>query len=246
MSERDSRNPNDEDLLTGAFNVLSDHIKKKMQKGLPVRVTKVSNDRKFVNVQPQILIVDSGGNTVERGEVKGIPVATSGAGNFLITFDIQVGDLGWIEASDRDISLFKQSYAMSKPNTRRMHSFSDARFIPDIMTDFTIDGEDTDAMVIQNRDASVKISLNQNRIKLKAPAFEIETSGMMTAVCDGGIDLNGMTIDPAGAAESPVSFTAPLVVGSTDVTFGGISGIAHAHGYTWTDPAGSGTTDGPS
>tara|TARA_R110000851_G_scaffold296559_1_gene451717 strand:+ start:1954 stop:2610 length:657 start_codon:yes stop_codon:yes gene_type:complete len=182
MSDK-SRNNNDDDLLTGAFNVMISHINKKMQNSLPVKVTKVSSDRKFVNVQPQILVVDSEGRTIIRAEIKGIPVVTSGAGNFLISFDISVGDLGWIEASDRDISLFKQSYEQSKPNTKRMHNFSDARFVPDIMTNFVIAEEDAGALVIQNRDGSVKISLNGTRIKMQSPS---------------DIEINGAKITPSG------------------------------------------------
>jgi len=240
---KDSRNNNDDDLLTGAFNVMFNHINKKMQNSLPVKVTKVSSDRKFVNVQPQILVVDSEGGTIIRGEIKGIPVVTSGGGNFLISFNISIGDLGWIESSDRDISLFKQSYDQSKPNTKRMHNFSDARFIPDIMTNFTIDDEDSDCMTIQNRDNTVKISLSNERIKIKSPKAILETTGNIDISCggnmtaevtgntilnsngdvevattnfkvaaSGGADINGFTIGANGAAESPISITAPSAV----------------------------------
>lgn len=189
-----SRNNNDDDLLTGAFNVMFNHINKKMQNSLPVKVTKVSSDRKTVNVQPQILVVDSEGGTIIRGEIKGIPIVTSGAGNFLISFNISVDDLGWIEASDRDISLFKQSYKQSKPNTRRMHNFSDARFVPDIMTNFTIDAEDSDSMVIQNRDGSVKISLNSSRIKMQSPS-DIEINGAKITPSGDVVTASGVSLD---------------------------------------------------
>tara|TARA_R100000951_G_scaffold62227_1_gene52219 strand:- start:2180 stop:2836 length:657 start_codon:yes stop_codon:yes gene_type:complete len=210
MSEK-SRNNNDDDLLTGAFNVMFNHINKKMQNSLPVKVTKVSSDRKFVNVQPQILVVDSDGGTILRSEIKGIPVVTSGAGNFLISFNILVGDLGWIESSDRDISLFKQSYDQSKPNTKRMHNFSDSRFIPDIMTNFTINAEDSDSMVIQNRDGSVKISLNSSRIKMHSPS-DIEINGAKITpsgdvVTASGVSLNNhphnQSNDSGGNTEQP-------------------------------------------
>ena len=210
---KDSRNNNDNDLLTGAFNVMINHINKKMQNSLPVKVTKVSSDRKFVNVQPQILVVDSEGGTILRGEIKGIPVVTSGAGNFLISFNISVGDLGWIEASDRDISLFKQSYAQSKPNTKRMHNFSDARFVPDIMTGFTIASEDVDALVIQNKAGTIKIALDENEIRIKKDDISIVLSGdTVTGIAPGGFDLNGFTIAANGAAESPVSLTSPSAI----------------------------------
>lgn len=193
MSEK-SRNNNDDDLLTGAFNVMFNHINKKMQNSLPVKVTKVSSDRKFVNVQPQILVVDSDGGTILRSEIKGIPVVTSGAGNFLISFNISAGDLGWIESSDRDISLFKQSYDQSKPNTKRMHNFSDSRFIPDIMTNFTINAEDSDSMVIQNRDGSVKISLNSSRIKMHSPS-DIEINGAKITPSGDVVTASGVSLD---------------------------------------------------
>lgn len=206
-----SRNNNDDDLLTGAFNVMINHINKKMQNSLPVKVAKVSSDRKFVSVQPQILVVDSEGGTKIRAEIKGIPVVTSGAGNFLISFNISVGDLGWIEASDRDISLFVQSYSQSKPNTRRMHNFSDARFVPDIMTNFTIAEEDAGALVIQNRDGSVKISLNSSRIKMQSPS-DIEINGAKITpsgdvVTASGVSLNNhphnQSNDSGGNTEQP-------------------------------------------
>ena len=194
-----SRNDNNDDLLTGAFNVFGDHIKKKMQNCIPVKVTKVSSDRKFVNVQPQILVVGSDGSTISRGEIKGVPVFTSGAGNFLMSFNISVGDLGWVEASDRDISIFKQSYSEVKPNTRRMHSLEDGRFIPDIMTNFTISGEDAEAVVIQNRDGTVKIALDKNEIRVQQNDIKLALSGgKVVGVAPSGFDLNGAKITSGG------------------------------------------------
>ena len=258
-----SRNNNDDDLLTGAFNVMFNHINKKMQNSLPVKVTKVSTDRKFVNVQPQILVVDSEGGTIIRGEIKGVPVVTSGAGNFLISFNITVGDLGWIETSDRDISLFKQSYDQSKPNTKRMHSFSDARFIPDIMTNFTIDNEDADSMVIQNRDNTVKISLNNDRIKIKAPEVIAETTGNInvscggdmvaevtgntTLTCDGDVEVTTtkFTVTASGGADingftiaASGAAESPVSLTSPSAIVGGKELAGHTHIGSPTSPVG--------
>ncbi len=206
-------NLNDEDLLTGAFNVLGHHLKKKMQNSLPVKVTFISSDRKTVNVQPQIMLVDSDNNAIVRGEIKGVPVITSGAGGFLVSFNIQVGDLGWVEASDRDISLFIQSYSQSRPNTKRMHDFSDSRFVPDIMTNFTVAEEDSSAMTIQNRSGSVKIALDENEIRIKQDDITLNlSSGMIVGVAPSGFNFNGFTIGSTGAAESPISLTAPSAI----------------------------------
>lgn len=207
---RASTNVNDEDLLTGLANVIIKHVKKKMQNCLPVKVVSVSADRKFVNVQPQIMIVDTDKNTTPRAEIKGIPIETSGAGGFLISFNIKAGDLGWINASDRDISLFKQSYGEAKPNTERMHDFGDSRFVPDIMTNFTIAGEDEGAVVIQNRAGNVKIAMDEEEIRITKDSITLVLSGdTITGVAPGGFNLNNFTIDASGAAASPVSITAP-------------------------------------
>ena len=78
--------------------------------------------------------------------------------------------MGWIKANDRDISLFLQSYTNNRPNTVRLHTFEDAIFIPDIMTGYTINSEDADSMVIQNTTGTVRVSINDQRIKMTAPA----------------------------------------------------------------------------
>ena len=230
---KSSRNINDDDLLTGAFNVISNYINKKMQNSLPVKVTKVSADRKYVDVQPQILVVDSEGGTLIRSEIKGIPVVTEGAGNFLITFNISVGDLGWIESSDRDISLFKQSYDQAKPNTKRMHDFADSRFIPDVMAGFTVAAEDADAIVIQNKEGNIKIALDENEIRIRKDDISfILSADTITGIAPGGFDLNGFTIDAAGAVESPVSVTSPLAI------IAGKELAGHTHEGSPTAPAG--------
>lgn len=58
-------------------------------------------------------------------------------------------------------------------------------------------------------------------------------NGAVTLQPNGTIDLNGATIDTGGE----------LVC--TDAVIDGIRFSTHGHPYTWTDPAGAGTTQGP-
>ena len=131
-----------------------------------------------------IRVIDTLNNQHQREVLASVPVLNLGAGGFFVNFNIPAGSLGWIKASDRDISLFLQSYQESIPNTQRMHGFSDALFIPDTMTGYTIDAEDTEAMVIQNLSGSVKISLNEERIKLTAPDIEAIAVGEFSVTAD--------------------------------------------------------------
>lgn len=187
-------------------------VKRSVEVSIPCIVTKVISRTK-VNVRPLIKIVAQDGASYERDIIEGLPVFTAGAGDKLVSFPVAVGNLGWIDASDRDISLFLQSYGNVEPPTSRMHSFSDARFVPDIMTNITIAAEDATAMVIQTRNGVVKIALDDGEIRIKNNSVSLVIDGSkVTGVAPGGFDLNGFKINADGSAESPVSITAPSAV----------------------------------
>jgi hypothetical protein len=172
-------NENNDELLTGAFNILADYLRRTMENSLPCKVVAVSDDRQTVTVQPLIKILATDGSLTSRAEIEGVPVFANGAGGFCISFPVSVGSLGWLDACDRDISIFLQSYDDSAPGTKRKHSFSDARFVPDIMTGYSIAGEDSGSLVIQNAAGSVKIALSDDAIRLTASSVEI-VSGSLT------------------------------------------------------------------
>ncbi|SUW68951.1 phage baseplate protein [Bordetella avium] len=59
-----------------------------------------------------------------------------------------------------DVSLmFQRGGQEDWPNTERLHSFSDAMFFPDTLKDWAIDGENSDALVIQSMTGAVCVSL---------------------------------------------------------------------------------------
>lgn len=219
--------------LSGFTAKLVESVKKAIEKCIPCEVTEINAERTKVSIKPLIKILGRDGSETPREEIKGLTVFNAGAGGMLISFQISVGDLGWIEASDRDISLFLQSYTDSKPATGRKHSFSDARFIPDIMRNFTIAAEDSAALVIQNKTGSVKIALDQSEIRIKNDSASIVVSGSsVTGVAPGGFDLNGFTIAADGTAFSPVSVTAPLVSGTTSISSPSMSSSASVTNIT--------------
>jgi phage baseplate assembly protein gpV len=75
-----------------------------------------------------------------------------------------------------------------------MNSFSDSMFIPDIMTNFTIDSEDQNNVVLSKRDGSMRISLQSDRIKLTAPLVEITGNLQVDGeiIGQGGLNLSGL------------------------------------------------------
>lgn len=234
-----------ENLLPELVREILSATKRSLEVSIPCIVTEVISRTK-VNVRPLIKVVAQDGASTDRGIIEGLPVFTAGAGDKFISFPVKVGDIGWLDACDRDISLFLQSYDNVEPPTSRMHSFSDARFVPDIMTNITVADEDATAMVIQTRDGTVKIAIDDDEIRIKnndasivmgVDSIDVETSSVtvnvtdnsVTGVAPGGFDLNGFTIDASGAAASPVSLTGPTVIATTSLTVDGKEQKGHTH-----------------
>jgi hypothetical protein len=171
INAKPSINPADQDTLAGAFR----HIFGKMMQGvdgmLPARVVSFNGDRNAprVSVQPLIAMITTEGQRLSRATIASLPVFQIGGGGHLISFNIKAGDLGWIIASDRDISTFLQTYSESQTNTKRRKKFSDALFIPDVMRNYAIASEDNENAVFQSLDGTVKIALWADYVKITAP-----------------------------------------------------------------------------
>lgn len=169
-----SLNPANNGTLAGALETAFNKIMQSINDTLPAKVVKYDRNSNRVQVQPLIAIVNTNNNTISRAQYASLPVLQLGGGGFLLSFNLNPGDLGWIKSNDRDISLFLKSYEEAQPNSDRLHSFSDALFIPDVMTGYSIATEDTANVVLQSTDSSVKISLGIGKIKISAPIVEID------------------------------------------------------------------------
>lgn len=245
-----SRDPANDDTLQGAFKTILTKSIQRTDDMLPAEVISHDRAKNRVKVRPLIVMLDTNNRIVKRNPVAQVPVLNLGGGGFFVNFNLPPGSLGWIKASDRDISLFLQSYKESKPNTKRMHSFSDALFIPDEMTNYSIDQADSEAMVIQSLDGSVKIALDNSGIRMNAPdiaitadsSIEFTCSSMMIDCLDftlnasAGASINGVQFSPAGDVVSPGT-----VSGASGV-FGGIQSEDHKH---TNGTAQDGNTGGP-
>lgn len=163
---------NDGSLLGMANNILKKHLQG-VDDMLPARVISYDRETNRAQVLPLIRVLTTDNRQIERAQIASIPVMQFGGGGMILNFNLKPGDLGWIKANDRDISLFLQSYGASAPNTIRLHSFQDAVFIPDVMRGFTIAEEDAENAVLQTLDGSVRVSLWPDRVKLTAGALSL-------------------------------------------------------------------------
>lgn len=149
---------------------------------LPATVIAYNRETNRATIAPSINMMTTTGGTVPRAQLASIPVLALGGGGFHITFPLVAGDTGWVEASDRDVSLWLQGSGenATNPNTHRIHSFSDGRFIPDVLGKYTLAAGANGGMCIQNKTGTVNIQVHEDRIELNAP---------------GGIWLNGVRHD---------------------------------------------------
>lgn len=155
------------DDLRGCMEFLLGKFLQNTDDMIPAKVIAYNRSTNRAQVQPLIYFVTTSNELVERAQIASVPVLQLGGGGFVLSFPINAGDIGWIKANDRDISLFKKNYVMAAPNTQRKHSFEDAIFIPDTMKKgVTIASEDAANTVLQNLSGTVKIALWDNLIKI--------------------------------------------------------------------------------
>ncbi len=138
---------------------------------LPAAIASYDRTKNLASVTPLIQWKNTDGTSQNRPTVANIPVLSNGGGGFHLSFPLAQGDLGWILASDRDLSGFLKSLKSSSPTVYRMHSFSDSMFIPDVFRQYVIDGADSNSMVLQTTDAKTRIAIDKGgNINITAPS----------------------------------------------------------------------------
>lgn len=212
-----SRNPTENDSLTGLFNVvLRKFVQNSMDDMLPAQVVAYKRGANNAQVQPLIAVVTTKNVIIKRAQIMSVPVWRPGGNGVVMSFHLVAGDLGWIKANDRDISLFKQSFKQSVPNTERMHSFSDAVFIPDKMNGVTINPNHSGDAVIQTTDGSSCVALMTSNCVMdcdstakafKLPVMTIEQRDAIPSP-KGGMMVYIHDVHPGHAVEKFSFYTA--------------------------------------
>ena len=148
---------------------------------LPARI--VSYDRSRNRAQIEILyrVTMTDGSMNPLTAPAEVPALVMGGGGMCLTFPLKPGDLGWIKASDRDMSLFLQSYEAEPGNTARLHCFEDGVFIPDVMKDFVV--SDGDAATFQTLDGTASVAVKPGSIVLTV-------GSTVVSITDAGVKSN--------------------------------------------------------
>lgn len=246
MNASPSHDPANDDSLLGALNTVLRKFLQNVDNALPARIVSYDRDANRAVVQPMVAMLTTDGATVPRAQIQGVPVLLLGGGGHMLSFNLKPGDMGWIHASDRDISLFMQSFTNAKPNTIRFHSFEDSLFIPDAMRDFTINGEDAENVVLQTLDGKYRVTIWDDRVKItaddttvemKTGTVEIKAPVSITAQApniflNGNVTSNGGPGTPnlALTASNSIALNAPnIAINSVNLTLNGKNWDTHHH-----------------
>lgn len=235
VDTKPSANPANYDSMVGMMKEVLDHFLQETDDMLPAIVMSYDRDKKVAQVQPLIMRVTASGSPISRAPVAAVPVVQMGAGGFVLDFNLKKGDFGYIKANDRDISLFRQSFTESKPNTYRKHTFQDAVFFPAPMTGYAIEAGEEEACVLRTLDGTQRVVIMADGIKVYSDTVITLDAPLVT--------ITGDLVGTGTRATGTASFNG-IIHSSVDVT-GGTEPISLVHHIHSGVQSGSGDTGPP-
>lgn len=180
---------------------------------IPGYVLAFDPSTQLAQVQIGIVGTDEDG-TFNHSPIIQCPVHFSGGADWSTEHKIESGDEGMIYFSQRCADAWLQTGGVAQNPIMRFHDKQDAfllpgfRSKPNAISDFQNNG-----VRLRNSDASFYAWLKDDG------TIELSNgSGYITLSSSGEVDINGFIISVDGAAESPVSVTAPAIIGTTSVT----------------------------
>lgn len=215
-----SYNPADITDSSGLIDFFLQKAAADIQKVIPAKIISYDRNINRATIQILTLFLTSTGQKLQMKAIPNIPVLTLAGGGFVLSFPVQAEQIGFLLASDRDISILKTNLSTYTPATNRQHQYEDSIFIPLNLNGFTINEADANALLLTSIDGATKVSIQNNLITMTAT----------NVVINGNVAING-TLTATDAITSNV-----------DVIAGSISGKTHTHTGVTT---GSGTTGLP-
>lgn len=185
-----------------------------------------------VDVQPLVSQIDGNGNATPHGTVYGIPWTRAQGGKNAVIVDPEVGDIGYVVISDRDISSVKESQQVGPAPTRRQYNLADGVYAggalnvaPEQYLIFTEKG-----FRIVSKDGG-QITAD------KDVGITVKPGGSMPIILDGNVvvkgnlQLAGSIVAEDGGLYAGAIHTSGTITADTDVVGGGKSVKNHTHLY---------------
>lgn len=200
-----------------SLRVAMDGMLANLWTALPATIVSVNYIKQTITAQPTIMGIgtDKDGNDtdIKMPLLVDVPFQSFGGAGFIITMPNLEGSECLIVFSSRCIDGWWLSGGVQKQEDERMHDLSDGMAIIGFNSqNRLIPNYSTSAVEVRTFDGVTKIGLVGGTVTITAANTHITG-----------------TLQVDGAVTSSVSVTAPNIIGTTDVTFGGKSGIGHVH-----------------
>lgn len=213
--------------------VIQQHMRR-MNTSTVVKVMSVTNAGDlssvgFVDIQPQVDLVDGAGVKIAHGTIYKCPYFRYQGGANAIILDPQVGDLGIALFADRDISSVTANKGQAAPGSGRRFDMADAMYIGGLLNG-------TPTQYVQFNASGIVIH-SPVMVKLDAPDVQISCSTLEIAATTSatvttptwtlnGNAINNGNITSTGTVLAPtVSATTQLLAQTKDV------GPTHIHDH---------------
>ena len=218
---------------------------------LPCSVVRYDPNQQSVDVQPLLQKEYSNEYVANLPIIQGLPLVFPGAGNSLISFPVNVGDIVLAVFCEKSIDKWVRSNGKPvNPKKGQMHDLSDAFAIPGLQTFRTHNNPNPDNFEIRfdinGTESSIKIMSDGTMLVTAPTSITFDTplatfTGNVTVA--GGISVNGT----GGGASGGMVIAGDIDIQGTitsdeDVIASGISLNSHTHGGVQT---GAGNTGGP-
>lgn len=205
--------------LNGAIDFKLKQNLLQIEKAAPAKI--ISYDRNKNRAVCQILsyAVNSDGDNLTRKPLTDIPVANFGGGNFVLSFPVKIGDIGYIIASDGNISVFKKILDFFAPATEQRHKYKDGIFYPLIINGFTVNENDNNAVLLSSLDGTTKISLSEGKAEITAAQTIINGNLIVNGDISSSGTVEGQTVKSgngsSGTYTNSVTSTNGIVTGGS-------------------------------
>lgn len=176
-----SRNLDDDSDLTGVLELAIRKALLKHDDMLPAKIISWNRSTNRAQIEILYMVTMTDGSVHQKGAPAEVPTLALGGGGNVLVWPLKAGDLGWIKATDRDISLFLQSYKVDRGASRRIHCFEDGVFIPDAMKGFVM--ADANAACLQTLDGKSSVAVKNGSI-----TFTVGSTWLK--ITDSGIESN--------------------------------------------------------
>jgi hypothetical protein len=206
-------------------------VQAKIWTALPAKILSADYAKQTLTAQPVVMgkITGKDGKTADTKlpVLVDVPFQSFGGAGFVVTMPKLEGSECLIVFSSRCIDAWWSSGGVQPQAEQRMHDLSDglaiigfnsqARIIPNYSTT---------AVEVRTFDGSTKISLEDGTVTVTAANTHV-ISDTVTITAPNTHITGKLQVD--GEITSSTSVTAPTVTGTTNVIFGGKSGIGHTH-----------------